>query len=149
MQRWLRKRGSKLVPELIKSRIRGRFYGYRQSRVKLNYRLLRDNGDLYISIDNRIKFRVTEEAKEDFTYHFVQNGASIEEMFGFIKVAENARTLFDVGAHKGLFSLVFCACGNSKRAIAYEPSPSLSLSGKTLASINHFEQRMSIQNYAI
>jgi FkbM family methyltransferase len=137
------------VPELIKSRIRGRLYGYRSSKVNLRYDLLSDRSGLFVMLDERIKLRINEQDQEDFAFHFVNNGASVEEMYGFIDASRSARVLFDVGAHKGLFSLVFCALNNLNRAIAYEPSPALSASARTLASMNEFENRMTVLDYAI
>lgn len=149
MRRWVRKAGARVVPELIKRRVRKRLYGYRPSAVDIGYKLSRDNGNITIYVGDTIKFRITEDDVEDFTYHLADNGASIEEMYGFIKVSEAAETLFDIGAHRGLFSLVFCAGGSSKHSVAYEPSPSLSSSSKKLAAVNHFEQRMHVQDYAV
>jgi len=122
----MRKQGAKFIPEFIKRRIRGRLYGYRKSHAKLEFDISYDEINPIVSINRSMSFRITKADKEDFSYHFTTNGASIEEMDGFIQVAKSARTLFDVGAHKGVFSLVFCACNESNRAFAYEPSPTLS-----------------------
>lgn len=149
MQRWVRKNGAKVVPEFIKSRIRGRLYGYRKSQASIEFDILNDETGPVVSIDNSIRIRIEEEDREDFSYHFITNGASIEEMFGFIQAAKSARTLFDVGAHKGLFSLVFCACNENNRAVAYEPSPTLSAKASHLSRINGFETRLNLQTSAI
>lgn len=137
------------MPEIIKSRIRGRLYGYRSSRVDLHYELLSDETGLFVSLNRKIKLRISERDREDFAYHFVENGASVEEMHGFIEASRSARLLFDVGAHKGLFSLVFCALNDLNRAVAYEPSPTLGATAGTLAGMNEFENRMTVLSYAI
>jgi FkbM family methyltransferase len=149
MQRWMRKKGAKIVPEFIKSRVRGRLYGYRKSQAKIEFDILHDETGPVVSINNSIKFRISEEDKADFSYHFITNGASIEEMFGFIQAANSARTLFDVGAHKALFALVFCAINENNHAVAYEPSPSLSATAKHLSRINGYETRLDLQPSAI
>lgn len=137
------------MPESLKSRVRGRLYGYKRSRAKLTFSVSNDEAGLFILIDGRIKLYITEDDLDDFTFHFVSNGASIEEMYGFIKAADTARTLFDVGAHKGLFSLVFCGCNQANTAIAYEPSPSLVRGAKQLVRKNGFESRISLEPCAI
>ena len=149
MQRWVRKKGAKVVPEFIKSRIRGRLYGYRKSQADIRFDISHDEAGPVVSINNSIRIRINEEDRADFSYHFITNGASIEEMFGFIQAAKSARTLFDVGAHKGLFSLVFCACNEINRAVAYEPSPTLGAKAKHLAQINGYEARFDLQPSAI
>jgi FkbM family methyltransferase len=137
------------MPEFIKSRIRGRFYGYRKSHAKLGFEIQRDEIGPVISIDGSIRFRITDEEQEDFSFHLVRNGASVEELVGFIEAAKSARALFDVGAHKGLFSLVFCAVNENNRAVAYEPSPSLGEGAKNLIEINGWESRIDLQSVAI
>jgi FkbM family methyltransferase len=149
MKRWLRRVGARLAPESLKSRVRGRLYGYKPSRTKLTFSVSNDETGLFILIDKRIKLYVSKDDLDDFTFHFVSNGASIEEMSGFIKAADTARTLFDVGAHKGIFSLVFCGCNQANKAIAYEPSPSLVRGAKELARKNGFESRISLEPCAI
>jgi FkbM family methyltransferase len=138
-----------VVPEFIKSRVRGRLYGYRKSRAKVEFDILHDENGFAVSINRSIRIRIAEEDNEDFAFHFINNGASIEEMCGFIQAATGARTLFDVGAHKGLFSLVFCACNDLNRAVAYEPSPTLSAKAEHLARLNGYETRLNLQPSAI
>ena len=149
MKRWLRKVGAKLAPEVLKSRARGRLYGYRRSKSKLAFSVSGEESGLFIQIDKRIKLYLTEADLDDFMFHFATNGASIEEMCGFIKIAETARTLFDVGAHRGLFSLVFCGCNQANSAVAYEPSPLLIRTAEELVRKNGFESRISLEPCAI
>ena len=68
--------------------------------------------------------------------HLAANGESIEEIASFMALAGSARTFFDVGAWKGLFSLIFCLLGDDKRAVAYEPSQSGIDATMTLAALN-------------
>jgi FkbM family methyltransferase len=57
--------------------------------------------------------------------------------------------VFDVGAWKGLFSIVFCALGRDKRAVAYEPS-SLGVSAiAALANQNGCTDRLAIVPAAV
>jgi FkbM family methyltransferase len=48
----------------------------------------------------------------------------VDEFIGFMKLASNAKILWDVGALFGLFSLAFTLRGASRRALAFEPNPS-------------------------
>jgi FkbM family methyltransferase len=149
MMRQFRRFGGGILPEVIKRPLRGRLYGFVDSRVDLDVGVSKDGDTMLVSIGEAIKFRIREEDYDDFAFHFVHNGASVEEMHGFIEAARSARTLFDVGAHKGLFSLVFCASGAEKRAIAFEPSPVLNASLRELADLNGFGQRVTLRETAI
>lgn len=149
MNRSLKKKYAKFLPEFIKSPFRARLFGYRPSQVKLNFIISQDKFGLFALINDRIKLRITEEEQRDYLYHFVENGASIEEIYGFIKAAESKHLLFDVGAHKGLFSLVFCACNDKNRSIAYEPAQGLFARAKELSQMNQYESRISLQDCAI
>lgn len=149
MLRQLKRRGAALLPEAIKGPLRGRLYGYVESRVNLDARVSKEGGTMLVRIGESVKFRIREEDYDDFAFHFVHNGASVEELYGFIEAARPARTLFDVGAHKGLFSLVFCACGEEKSAVAFEPSPVLNAGLKELADLNGFGPRVTLRETAI
>ena len=48
----------------------------------------------------------------------------VDEFIGFMKLASNAKILWDVGALFGLFSLAFTLRGTDRRALAFEPNPS-------------------------
>ncbi len=47
----------------------------------------------------------------------------VDEFIGFMKLASNAKVLWDVGALFGLFSLAFTLRGAGRRALAFEPNP--------------------------
>ena len=47
----------------------------------------------------------------------------VDEFIGFMKLASNAKILWDVGALFGLFSLAFTLRSPGRRALAFEPNP--------------------------
>jgi FkbM family methyltransferase len=47
----------------------------------------------------------------------------VDEFSGFIKAASGRKTLWDVGALFGVFSLAFTLTGKERRALAFEPNP--------------------------
>lgn len=121
--RALRRMVAPWLPEPIKAPFRARLFGYRRARTGLSVAVDADERGVTARIDGRVTLRYRGEDRPDFQYHLLDNGESIEEIAGFLRVAERARTLYDVGAWKGLFSLLFCGLGQRRRAIAYEPSP--------------------------
>lgn len=149
MIREIRRASAKVIPEFIKAPIRCRLYGYYPSKARLNVEVTKKGSDYQLRIDESIELLVTEDALEDFSFHFIHNGASIEEMSGFLREAQSKRVLLDVGAYKGLFSLMFCASDKRNRAIAYEPSPVLRAMMQEMIRLNEFQSRLALESYAI
>ncbi|MBI2221650.1 MAG: hypothetical protein HYU53_10635 [Acidobacteria bacterium] len=60
-------------------------------------------------------------------YHLRGNPGSREELEAFLHATKErpGGLLFDVGAEKGLYALLHCACDPANRAVLFEPSPSL------------------------
>jgi FkbM family methyltransferase len=138
-----------LIPERIKARFRARLFGYRPTTVACPVEFSSDDGGPSVVIDGDVRLRYRDEDRNDFRYHLCDNGESIEELASFIALGRSARTVFDVGAWKGLFSIVFCALGRDKRAVAYEPS-SLGVSAiAELARQNGCADRLTIVPAAV
>jgi FkbM family methyltransferase len=99
-------------------------------------------------IDDRLRLRSTPEFLPDLRFHFVENGQSRDEMGAFIDIAPTlpgGAMLFDVGAHRGLFSLVHCALSPDHRAVLFEPSPSLAKDARGLLALNGFDGRAEVR----
>ena len=102
-----------------------------------------------VVIDDRIRLRFAEQDRLAIRTHFADHGAAVEEMSSFIGIAANANILFDVGADRGIFSLVFCGSGDRKRAVAYEPSPSRFAAATALAALNACDGRLMLRQAAL
>ena len=76
---------------------------------------------LYLAPD--IGLKVHEKSYYPFRYFTDFDNEMVEEMLSFIKLTRSSRCLIDVGAHYGVFSLVFSSRPNSY-AFALEPSSS-------------------------
>ena len=143
--RWgraLRQRVAPFVPERIKAPFRPRLFGYRPPDVSLPIEFSSDDRGRFAVIDRRITLRYRDEDASDFQYHLADNGESIEEIAGFLALAGSARTFVDVGAWKGLFSLIFCVLDGGKRAVAYEPSSSGVQAISALSDLNGCQSRI-------
>lgn len=137
--RTLRRTIAPWLPESLKASFRGRLFGYGAAHAPLAARFAEDPRGPFAIIDERLMIRYRDEDRDDFTYQFVQNGDSADEMAGFLRAAEGARTFVDVGAWKGIFSLLFCSMRRDNRAIAYEPSPEGRAAIDALAAANAIE----------
>jgi FkbM family methyltransferase len=146
--RWgraLRHHVAPFVPERIKTPLRPRLFGYRTPGVAVPIEPSSDDRGRFAVIDRRITFRYRDEDARDFQYHLVDNGESIEEIASFMALAGSARTIFDVGAAKGLFSLIFCLQDEDRRAVAYEPSSSAVDAIVALGELNGCASRIMVR----
>jgi FkbM family methyltransferase len=146
--RWgrvLRQRVAPFVPELIKAPLRPRLFGYRPPDVAFPTECSSDDRGRFVVIDRRLTLRYRDEDASDFRYHLADNGESIEEIASFLALTASARTFFDVGAWKGLFSLIFCLLDGDKRAVAYEPSSPGIDAMAALGDLNGCRSRMVLR----
>jgi len=148
-RRRLKSLAARVLPEAVKRRVRGALYGYRRSRVRLPVAFASDATGPTVVIDGRIPLRFHEADRLAVRTHVADHGAAVEEMASFIEIAADAATFFDVGADRAVFSLVFCAMGEDKRAVAYEPSPRRMRAATALTALNGFESRLILREAAL
>jgi FkbM family methyltransferase len=137
-----------LLPERAKTRFRARLFGYREPAVQLPLELSSSGSSRTVRVGSRVTLRYRDEDEADFRYHLTENGESIEELASFLELARGAGTLFDVGAWKGLFSLLFCLLDEHTRAVAFEPSPVGADAIVALANLNRCAARLEVRRAA-
>jgi FkbM family methyltransferase len=65
-----------------------------------------------------------DEAVRNALEHFAwRDPEMVDEFVGFMNLASGRKTLWDVGALFGVFSLAFTLTGTERRALAFEPNP--------------------------
>ncbi|MGB0065876.1 MAG: FkbM family methyltransferase [Terracidiphilus sp.] len=124
------------LPKSLVSFIRnGRYRGYRAhvryllKRRSYRQRFLRANAaapDATIVMPGRCSIRVPAEAAEvrdAFEYFGWKDPDAVDEFAGFMRAAAGRKTLWDVGALFGFFSLAFTLAENGRKALAFEPNP--------------------------
>lgn len=79
-------------------------------------------GDVFQVMDGP-RLVIAPPARRAFNFFAVHDPSMTEEMRSFLRLTRSRRCLVDVGAHYGLFSLVF-ASRPGATAVAVEPSPS-------------------------
>lgn len=140
----------RLLPEAVKAPLRGRLFGYRAAGVELGFSMREEGSSLLATLDGVPELLAPPEARDDLLYHFRDNGESVEEMHGFLRAArETGGLLFDVGAHRGLFSALFCLARAENRAVGFEPSPSLARDAAWMAGVNGLTGRMTLRPAAV
>jgi FkbM family methyltransferase len=146
-RRTLKALGARLLPEALQRRIRGRFYGYHDSRVSLSVDFSEDSRGPLLVLDGRIRLSFPEDERRELERHLV--GAQLEETSGVLAFATSTRTLFDVGAATALYSRLFCACGPDHRAFAFEPSPAQLQIARTRIAHAGYGARIQLRSCAV
>ncbi|HZR23149.1 MAG TPA: FkbM family methyltransferase [Vicinamibacterales bacterium] len=146
--RWMRRYLAPWLPERMKTGMRARLFGYRPSESATLISCGSDDRGRFADIDG-LRVRYRDDDRSDFEYHLVHNGESIEELTAFVRAARAARLVVDVGAWKGLFSIVFCHLGGTRTAVAYEPSPVGIAAIGALADLNDCATAITIRPVAV
>jgi len=77
------------------------------------------------------------------------SGDGRAEFHAIGRAARQGGVLFDIGAHSGVISALFCATDPQNRAIAFEPSPILVRALREIRDLNDFGDRMRIEALGI
>jgi FkbM family methyltransferase len=148
-KRFWRKIGVKLLPESIKHPIRLRLHGLTGKASTGLLKFGSDENGSFALIDDSIKLRSADSLKPSLNYQLVDNVDCIEEATGFLKLARSKSCMFDAGAYVGLFSLLFCASGRDKKAVAFEPSSAMLPILQSHIELNNLQDRIKVRPVAI
>jgi FkbM family methyltransferase len=146
--RRIARKAARLLPQATLRRIADYRFGYAQDGRRFDFREDRGPRGPVATIDGRIQIQSTDAFLPDLRFHFVENGQSRDEIGAFADAAATLpphALLYDVGAHRGLFSLVHCALGAARRAVLFEPSISLSSDARALLALNGFDTRAEVR----
>lgn len=137
------------LTDTIRSRIQAHISGQRPESRPFDVRFEEVGGGLKCHVEGKFDFTIGEGLRAAVKYHLMENRSSILEMRAFLERTHDRKILFDVGAHMGLFSLLFCLQGDHKKAVAFEPSPTLSSDARTMIEKNQLQSQISVKNCAV
>jgi FkbM family methyltransferase len=146
--RRLARTAASLLPAAALRRIAAYRFGYSQEGRHFTFAEEEGPAGPIARIDGRLTLQATADFMPDLRFHFVENGQSRDEIGAFLDIAPTLppdSVLFDVGAHRGLFSLVYCALSPDRRAVLFEPSASLTKDAGRLIALNGFEGRAEVR----
>jgi FkbM family methyltransferase len=138
---------ARLLPEPARAALAQRRFGYSAAGSNLRAACEPRDDRLHYLVDD-VPVIIPQSAATDAQFHFVENGDSRAEMAAFIRMSRaSARNalLLDVGAHKGLFSLVHLASAPQHRALLLEPSSSLASESRRLLDLNGSTARADVR----
>ena len=136
------------LPQSIRAQLARRRFGYAGTGAALPLtRSTRADGSIAVAMAGGPRFLLPPAMDADFTFHFVENAESRDEMASFMRLSGTGSAgglLLDVGAHRGLFSIVHLALRPANRAILVEPSPTLAADAAVLLRMNEAADRADV-----
>lgn len=147
MKRFLKTHLKRFVPSAARNSIKRRMASKFVAPVTSNIKIEETPKALRCAIDD-ISFFAPSTCLHDLNY-FAETAEGRSEFDGIARPARDGGVLFDIGAHFGLISALFCAANPKNRVISFEPSP---LSRERLVAIrdlNQFGDRMRIEQSGI
>jgi FkbM family methyltransferase len=159
MRRFLKRYFAHVVPGFVRARLKARAAATFKERANANFTIAETDGALSCKIDllkhglpvvnDSFSFQAPLSCKDQLV-HFT---AAPSERAEFETLARGARLgdgiLFDIGAHSGVVSALFCAAHPHNRVFSFEPSPVLAERLAKIRELNRFGERMQIEPVGI
>ena len=147
MKRFLKHRIKQFLPDAVRRALKRRFEAQFHGPIEHEFLLKQSDGVLRCTIDERFSFRAPLSCEEQLIRFTTGDGRA--EFDAIACAALQGGVLFEIGAHSGVISALFCAARPQNRAIAFEPSPILARGLREIRDLNQSGDRMRIEELAI
>jgi FkbM family methyltransferase len=148
MQRLAKRLLHNLVPRWVAHRIRDRIEERLNAGPVMPITVQQIANSLHCQVADKYAFFTPLDCQRELDYHtHTQEGRA--ELSGLAAAALRGGTLFDIGAHAGLISTLFCAARPGNRVYSFEPSPMSQKRLEAIRALNEFGSRMQVQPVAI
>lgn len=148
MRRFLKKHLNRYLPDPVRQSFKRRFAAKFGGAVNASLVFEETASALRCTIDDVWSFHAPLACKDDLA-HFTTTPAGRAEFYSIAEAAKSGGALFDIGAHSGLISALFCAANSQNRAFSFEPSPILCERLSAIRALNQFGERMKIEQIGI
>jgi FkbM family methyltransferase len=148
MKRFLKKRLNRFLPDALRVSVKRRLNAKFAEPVSTTFSVEESASALKCRIDNRWWFLAPPVCKNDLA-NLTELAEGRAEFHSLAQAAETGGILFDIGAHSGLISAMFCAARPGNQAFAFEPSPVLAERLVAIRELNQFGDRMRIETIGI
>jgi FkbM family methyltransferase len=149
MKRSVIRKIGRFLPSGFRERAKRHYLGQSLETVKNRFTLSESSAGVVCTVDDAFSFSAPTERKSDLAYYTT----SFEGRAEFAALAqaalEQGGVLFDIGAHCGLISALWCGARTDNRVFCFEPSPVLFQHLFEIRELNGFGERMSINQAAI
>ena len=118
------------------------------SSVTRKWNVTEESSGIRCSSDRGWSFLLPPPCRDELTY-FTTTPRGQTELQTLAEAAEEGGIFFDVGAHAGVVSAIFCAANPGNKVFSFEPSPLSVERIAEMAGLNHFNNRLNVQRVAI
>ena len=147
MKRFLKTHLKRFVPSGVRNSVKRRMAEKFVAPVTSQIKIEETSGALKCTIDD-ISFLAPLDCVHELNY-FAETNEGRSEFDGIARAVRGGGVLFDIGAHSGLISALFCAAHPANRVFSFEPSPLSCQRLTTIRDLNRFGDRMQIQHSGI
>lgn len=148
MKRFLKQHFNRFLPDGARRLLKRRLAANFTSPVNAKLILEETESSLRCKIDNSWSFLAPLACKTDLV-HFTTTTDGRGEFYSIACAARSSGIFFDIGAHSGLISALFCAANPQNRVFSFEPSPILAERVSEIRQLNQFGERMRIEQIGI
>jgi FkbM family methyltransferase len=148
MKRFLKTHFNRFLPAAVRSAIKERLGARFVDPVTSNIEVVPTPVALNCRIDHDVSFLAPFNCKDELA-SLTRTAQGRAEFDSVARAARTGGVLFDIGAHSGLISALFCAANSSNRVFSFEPSPLLTERLVAIRDLNQFGERMRIEQYGI
>ena len=149
MKRSVIRKLGRLVPPKFRERAKRYYLGQSLDAVSNQFTLTESSSEVVCQVDDAFSFSAPIESKSDLS-HYATSFEGRAEFAALSRAAsDQGGVLFDVGAHCGLISTLWCAAKTANRTFCFEPSPVLIQRLVEIRELNQFGERMEINQVAI
>ena len=147
MKRFLKRRINRFLPDALRASVKRRFGAKFAEPVSTKFFVEETPSALKCRIESPEagwSFLAPVVCKNDLA-NLTDTPEGRAEFQSLSRVAKTGGALFDIGAHSGLISAMFCAAQPQNQAFAFEPSPVLAERLIAIRQLNQFDERMRIE----
>jgi len=148
MKRFLKTHLKRFVPsgmrDSVKRRMAAKFVGPVASKIEIE----NGSGAVKCTVDDDISFLAPLDCIHELNY-FGETAEGRSEFDGIARASRSGGVLFDIGAHSGLVSALFCAANAKNKVFSFEPSPLSCRRLTAIRDLNQFGDRMRIEQFGI
>ena len=149
MKRSVIRKLGRLVPPKFRERAKRYYLAQSLEAVTNRFTLTESASEVNCRVDDAFSFSAPIESKSDLAHYATSFEGRAEFAALSRAAAEQGGVLFDVGAHCGLISALWCTAQNGNRSFCFEPSPVLVQRLGEIRQLNRLDSRMEINQVAI
>ena len=148
MKRFLKQRINRFLPDTLRASVKRHLSKKFAESVSAIFVVEKTPSALRCTIDDRFSFLAPRNCETELA-NLTEIAEGRSEFQSLVLAAESGGVLFDIGAHSGLISAMFCVANPKNKAFAFEPSPVLADRLVAVRELNQLGDRMGVEQVGI